>query len=91
MKQSIRLHSDSGRIKRDEHGKSLGARAEERLRRHPHHALRRVICEVESGALVLRGRLPSWYLKQLAQEAVADLEGVDRLENRIEVFRIEQS
>ena len=35
--------------------------------------------------LVLRGCLPSYYLKQIAQEAVAALEGVERIDNQIQV------
>jgi hypothetical protein len=35
--------------------------------------------------LVLRGRLPTYYLKQVAQEAVAHLEGVQGVENQIQV------
>jgi hypothetical protein len=35
--------------------------------------------------LILLGDLPSCHLKQLAQEAVTHLEGVKRIENRIEV------
>ena len=35
--------------------------------------------------LVLRGCLPTYYLKQIAQEAVAPLEGVERIDNRIQV------
>ena len=35
--------------------------------------------------LVLDGRLPSYYLKQLAQEAVRGVAGIDRIENRIVV------
>ncbi len=48
--------------------------------------LRRVRCEYHDGLLTLHGRLPSYYLKQVAQEAVARLDGVSRVENRIEVI-----
>ena len=59
--------------------------AEGRLRRNPYLALRNVSCDCRGGVLVLRGRLPSYYLKQVAQEAVAHLEGVQGVENQIEV------
>jgi osmotically-inducible protein OsmY len=59
--------------------------AELRLRSRPYPALQGVTCAVRDGVLVLRGRLPSYYLKQLAQEAVARLDGVRRIDNRIEV------
>jgi osmotically-inducible protein OsmY len=48
-------------------------------------ALRKVTSEYLGGVLVLRGCLPSYYLKQVAQEVVAHLEGVERIENQIEV------
>jgi len=57
------------------------------LRRHSMLALRRIDCEVRQGRLVLSGCLPSYYLKQMAQEAVSSVEGIDELENQIEVIR----
>jgi hypothetical protein len=35
--------------------------------------------------LVLRGRAPSYFLKQIAQSAVVGIDGVRRIVNRIEV------
>jgi osmotically-inducible protein OsmY len=35
--------------------------------------------------LVLRGRVPSYYYKQVAQEAVKGIEGVDQVINDTEV------
>lgn len=40
----------------------------------------------KGGQLTLGGCIPSFYLKQLAQEALRSLEGVRRIENRIEVM-----
>jgi osmotically-inducible protein OsmY len=59
--------------------------AETRLQRSSYLALRGVSCGWEAGVLTLRGRLPSYYLKQVAQAAVAQVGGVERVENRIEV------
>jgi hypothetical protein len=59
--------------------------AEGCLRRKPYLALRNVSCDCRGGVLVLRGRLPSYYLKQVAQEAVVRLEGVERIDNQIQV------
>jgi osmotically-inducible protein OsmY len=47
--------------------------------------LRRVSCEYRDGLLILNGRLPSYYLKQMAQEMAARVKGVQRVDNRIEV------
>jgi hypothetical protein len=47
------------------------------LRKVPYASVRRLSCECDDlGVLVLRGTLPSFYLKQLAQEAVAKIDGV---------------
>ena len=59
--------------------------AEGCLRRNPYLALKNVCCDWRGGVLVLRGCLPSYYLKQVAQEAVAHLEGVQALDNQIQV------
>jgi CheY-like chemotaxis protein len=59
--------------------------AEFRLHASPYTALKNVLCVYQKGVLTLRGNLPSFHLKQLAQETVAGLEGVDQVDNQIEV------
>jgi hypothetical protein len=59
--------------------------AERCLRSNPYLALKNVSCDWLDGVLVLRGCLPSYYLKQLAQEAVASQAGVERIDNQIRV------
>jgi osmotically-inducible protein OsmY len=59
--------------------------AERRLRGSSFLALRNVSCEYHEGVMTLRGRLPTYYLKQIAQELVAEVEGVEKVFNRIEV------
>ncbi len=59
--------------------------ANERLRNSPYRALREISCKWDQGVLVLRGHLPSFYHKQLAQEAVAGARGVTQIINEIEV------
>jgi len=51
----------------------------------PYRVLRRVSCEYRAGELILRGELPSYFLKQMAQTAVANLPGVERVVNHIDV------
>lgn len=58
---------------------------EVRLRRSPYFELRSVSCECHEGVLTLQGRVPSYYLKQLAQALLAELPGVARIDNRVEV------
>jgi hypothetical protein len=60
--------------------------AEIRLRSNPYLALKNVSCEFHEGVLTLRGCLPSYYLKQMAQTAVSRLDGVERIVNEIEVI-----
>jgi hypothetical protein len=62
--------------------------AERGLRSSRYPALKTVSCDYRDGVLVLRGRLPTYYLKQMAQEAVAhQVQGVGRLDNQIQVVR----
>jgi osmotically-inducible protein OsmY len=62
---------------------------EHRLQRSGYAALNKVCCEFhgESGILHLRGSVPSYYLKQVAQELVVDLDGVRFVNNQIIVSR----
>jgi hypothetical protein len=48
--------------------------AERLLRRNPYLAQKNISCDCRYGVLVLRGSLPSYYLKQVAQEVVGRLE-----------------
>jgi len=59
--------------------------AQQCLEKSPYMTVRNVSCAFEGGVLFLRGRLPSYYHKQLAQEAVAELVGVAEIVNQTEV------
>jgi osmotically-inducible protein OsmY len=59
--------------------------ATECLLKSPYHAVRKVFCQYDHGTLFLRGRLPSFHQKQVAQEAIARVEGVTQVINRIAV------
>jgi osmotically-inducible protein OsmY len=59
--------------------------AQERLRQSPYMPVRSLSCEFDRGVLRLRGRLSSFYQKQLAQEAVAGLSGVEQVVNEVVV------
>ena len=54
---------------------------------HPHFRGRTETIHVQEheGKLVLTGKLPSFYLKQLLQDAVCTVDGISRVENRINV------
>src|SRR5580692_6108701 len=62
--------------------------AEVRLRSNSYLALKNVSCEYHEGVLTLRGCLPTYYLKQMAQTAVAQIEGVQQVINEIEVVAL---
>lgn len=51
----------------------LEAQASAVLRESSYYPVRRVSCEVRNCALTLRGRVPSFYLKQIAQTVVRHL------------------
>lgn len=65
---------------------SINELAERRLRSNPYLALKSVSCDCLDGVLFLEGCLPTYYLKQLAQEIVGGLQGVDRIDNQIQVL-----
>jgi osmotically-inducible protein OsmY len=52
------------------------------LQRSPYYPIRSVSCECRQGVLFLRGLLPTFYLKQIAQEAVARVEGISQVVNK---------
>lgn len=65
----------------------LTALAQQRLAQHPHFCgrLSGVTVKHEGRNLYLSGRLPTFYLKQLVQEAVRHIPGVDFVYNEIDV------
>lgn len=46
---------------------------------------REIACDYEDGVLILRGSVPSFYLKQVLQSIVKEVPGVDRVDNRVDV------
>jgi hypothetical protein len=67
----------------------IQAVAERALRSGPYPALKQLSCDCQDGVLVLRGCLPTYYLKQIAQEVVGlQLKGRGRLDNQIQVVRV---
>jgi osmotically-inducible protein OsmY len=59
--------------------------AQATLRRSSYFELRDVSCDFSGGTRTLRGRVPSYHLKQLAQASVAEVPGVVEVNNRVEV------
>ncbi len=66
--------------------REVAVQAERRLQRSSYQALRQIDCGYHEGVLTLRGRVPSYYLKQLALALVCEVAGVQRIDDRIEVI-----
>jgi BON domain len=63
----------------------LARQVRDRLHAAGYLALRDVGCEVHDGVAFLDGRLRSHYLKQIAQATALKVDGIRRVENRIDV------
>jgi len=68
--------------------KSLISLIRERLDQHPHFRGRNLQLQIDliDGSVVLSGRLPSHYLKQLLQEAIKVIPDVANIHNRVVVM-----
>jgi osmotically-inducible protein OsmY len=63
----------------------VAATAKARILHHPHLKAQRIWCEFDGGNLLLRGQVPSFFFKQLAQQAMLGLDNVRQVVNEIEV------
>jgi osmotically-inducible protein OsmY len=68
----------------------LSTLARQQLEHHPHFRGRvsDVFIEQRGRMLLLTGRLPTFYLKQLVQEAVRQVPGVKHVRNLIDVVSV---
>lgn len=55
------------------------------LTRNPYLSGRSLRFEAESGRVTLRGVVRSWYQKQMAQEALRHVDGIEEIRNELEV------
>jgi osmotically-inducible protein OsmY len=65
---------------------ALAEAAAARLRQAPYLELRQVACAWHDGVLQLQGHVSSYYLRQIAQTLVQGLEGVEAIDNQLEVI-----
>jgi osmotically-inducible protein OsmY len=63
--------------------------AQAKLASSPYWSLRALSCDDHEGVLALRGQVPTYYLKQLAQTVVRDVPGVEVINNQVLVVRLE--
>ncbi len=63
----------------------LRQRVDSAIKGNPHLTRHRVFCQEESGIVVLHGRVGSFFQKQMAQETLKRLDGVERVINELQV------
>lgn len=64
----------------------LASQASTALKNNPFLPKRTWRIEAHEGQLTLHGRVSSWYQKQMAQETLLQIDGVERVENQLEVY-----
>lgn len=57
------------------------------LRASGYRALAKISCEYHEGVLILRGNVPTFYMKQVAQTQVKEMAGVQQVDNRLSVVQ----
>jgi osmotically-inducible protein OsmY len=55
------------------------------LKSHPNLPRNQLRFEVAAGRVVLQGRVQSYFQKQMAQEALRRIHGVEQIDNQVEV------
>lgn len=55
------------------------------IRQNPHLSRHQVFCQEESGIVILHGRVSTFFQKQMAQESLKKLDGVEKVINQLEV------
>ena len=60
-------------------------RIDRALQNNPHALRRRIFLESTAGRVVLRGKVDSYYQKQMIQESLRNIEGIESLANLLEV------
>ena len=65
---------------------TIGQEVENRLHRCGYLVLRTISCDVRNGVIHLRGRVPSYYLKQIAQVIAGSIEDPRSMINDLEVI-----
>ncbi len=67
-------------------GGSVLELVQRRLRESSYYYLRTIHCAVDEGVVTLRGRVPSYYLKQTVQSLAEKVEGVQQVINLVDVM-----
>lgn len=64
---------------------ALVQRLDSAIKGNPHLSGHQVFLSEEGGTVILQGRVRSYYQKQMAQESLRNLEGVERIVNDLQV------
>lgn len=64
---------------------TIQAAIQEALHRAGYGELRRVQVKCDGEAVTISGRVPTYYLKQLAQHVALDVAGIERIRNELHV------
>jgi osmotically-inducible protein OsmY len=64
---------------------TLVERLDAAISSNPHLFGRKLQCSSKAGHVTISGEVNSFYQKQMAQEAIRHVDGVQRIENRLEV------
>ena len=80
-----RLGADEGNEKRASRGLAGAARKRLEQNAYLRSSLGRIQIDERDGTLVLKGRVPSFYLKQVLQTTLGQMDGVTSIVNRIDV------
>src|SRR6266446_7369398 len=66
-------------------GRLIEEEADKRLRQSLYPELRRVLCNYRHGIMTLYGVVSSFHVRQIAQELVQGLEGIEIIDNQLVV------
>jgi hypothetical protein len=79
---------DDSRTVLEKCARSIEQQVHELLSQHPHFRGRtgNFAYEYRQEALIIRGRVPTYYLKQLLQTVLKDLSGVAYIDNQVDVI-----
>jgi osmotically-inducible protein OsmY len=79
----LALQEQETAISKEKH--AVQAEAQSRLQTSGYHQLSLVSCEFHEGVLTLRGHVSTFYLKQVAQTVIREVNGVGEINNRLDV------
>jgi hypothetical protein len=87
IEEAVTESMDNSPSDEDVWARSIEQRAHQLLTNHPHFRGRTACFQYEyrEEVLIVRGLVPSFYLKQVLQTALIELDGVVQIDNRVDV------